>query len=84
MSAEWVGVIGAVITAIGGVVAIALQNRKTSGLYVYRVEQLENAIKKLEDKQDRHNGWVEKVIRLEGRMDEAEHDIRDLKQKKGA
>ena len=36
----------------------------------------------LKEKQDKHNGWVEKVIRLEGRMDEAEHDIRDLKGRK--
>ena len=34
----------------------------------------------LEEKVSRHNNLIERTYRLEGRMDEAEHDIRDLKQ----
>lgn len=30
-----------------------------------------------------HNNMIERVYKLEGRMDEAEHDIRDLKQRAG-
>lgn len=33
----------------------------------------------LEKKQDRHNQLIERTYALEGRMNEAEHDIRDLK-----
>jgi len=33
----------------------------------------------LEEKVSRHNNLIERTYRLEGRMDEAEHDIRDLK-----
>lgn len=33
----------------------------------------------LEEKVNRHNNLIERTFRLEGRMDEAEHDIRDLK-----
>lgn len=36
-------------------------------------------LKQLEDKVNKHNNMVERTYRLEGRMDEAEHDIRDLK-----
>lgn len=36
-------------------------------------------IKQLEDKVEKHNNMVERVYKLEGRMTEAEHDIRDLK-----
>ena len=37
-------------------------------------------IKELEKKVEKHNNMVERMYRLEGRMTEAEHDIRDLKQ----
>lgn len=33
----------------------------------------------LEEKVSRHNNLIERTYKLEGRMDEAEHDIRDLK-----
>ena len=35
----------------------------------------------LEEKVNRHNNLIERTFRLEGRMDEAEHDIRDIKQR---
>ena len=41
-------------------------------LSVYRIEQLEKKV-------DKHNSVVERTFKLEGRMEEAEHDIRDLK-----
>ena len=55
-------------TAIGSVVGIITSQRLTE----YRLKQLE-------DKVAKHNEMVERTYRLEGRMDEAEHDIRDLK-----
>lgn len=36
----------------------------------------------LEEKVNKHNNLIERTFRLEGRMDEAEHDIRDLKNRK--
>lgn len=44
----------------------------TSSLTTYR-------IKRLEDEVGKHNRIIERTFRLEGRMDEVEHDIRDLK-----
>lgn len=41
-------------------------------LISYRVEQLEKKVEK-------HNQVIERTFLLEGRMTEAEHDIRDLK-----
>lgn len=38
----------------------------------YRLQQLEEKVQK-------HNSVVERVYQLEGRMQEAEHDIRDMK-----
>ena len=51
--------------SLGGVMA-------TSSLTSYR-------LKRLEDEVSRHNRLVERTYRLEGRMDEVEHDVRDLK-----
>lgn len=51
--------------SLGGVIA-------TSSLTSYR-------LKKLEDEVSKHNKVVERTFRLEGRMDEAEHELRDLK-----
>lgn len=36
-------------------------------------------IDELTRKVEKHNNMIERVYKLEGRMDEAEHDIRDLK-----
>lgn len=51
--------------SLGGVLA-------TSSLTSYR-------LKKLEEEVNKHNKVVERTFRLEGRMDEAEHELRDLK-----
>lgn len=51
--------------SLGGVMA-------TGSLTNYR-------IKRLEDEVSKHNRIIERTFRLEGRMDEVEHEVRDLK-----
>ena len=41
-------------------------------LVTYRIERLEEKVNK-------HNNIIERTYKLEGRMNEAEHDIKDLK-----
>ncbi|MBO7669575.1 MAG: hypothetical protein J6S60_03205 [Oscillospiraceae bacterium] len=65
-------IVVALITGLLSLAGVYLANRKSSALIAYRIEQLEH-------KQDAHNKMIERVFKLEGRMDEAEHDIRDLK-----
>ena len=43
---------------------------------------VEFRLKQLEDKVNKHNNIIERTFILEGRMTEAEHDIRDLKNAK--
>lgn len=62
-----IGLVGSGLGAFGGVMASAR-------LTQYRLQ-------KLEEKVDRHNGLIERTYKLEGRMTEAEHDIRDIKQR---
>ena len=56
-------------TLVGTFGGILVSNKLTT----YRIE-------KLEEKVDKHNSVIERTFRLEGRMNEAEHEIRDLKQ----
>jgi len=52
--------------SLGGVMA-------TSSLTAYRLKRLEEQVGK-------HNQVIERTFRLEGRMDEVEHEVRDLKE----
>lgn len=62
----------AVIVGILSLLGNYMSNRKSQALIAYRIEQLEQKV-------DKHNKVVERTYLLEGRMNEAEHDIRDLK-----
>ncbi len=55
-------------TIIGSLFGVLTANKLTN----YRIQ-------KLEEKVDKHNTVIERTYKLEGRMTEAEHDIRDLK-----
>ena len=67
--AALIGLAGSGLGAFGGVMASAR-------LTQYR-------LKKLEEKVQAHNNLIERTYRLEGRMTEAKHDIRDMKGGKG-
>ena len=62
-----VSLTGTLIGTFGGIMAA---NRLTT----YRLSQLEKKVEK-------HNSVMERTYKLEGRMNEAEHDIRDIKNK---
>ncbi len=74
--AATISVIGSVIVALISYAANRQGAKEASEanakLIAYRLEQLEK-------KQDKHNGVIERMIHLEGRVSEAEHDIRDIK-----
>ena len=63
-----VAVLGFAGTLAGSLFGILTAQKLTQ----YRLAQLE-------EKVGRHNNLIERTFRLEGRMDEAEHAIRDLK-----
>lgn len=63
------------VSLLGSVASMVVSARKAkqqASLTIYRIDQLEEKVSK-------HNGIVERTYKLEGRMQEAEHDIRDLK-----
>ena len=65
-------IIAALITGLLSLAGVYLANRKSSALIAYRIEQLE-------EKQNIHNQMIERVYKIEGRVTEVEHDVRDLK-----
>jgi hypothetical protein len=67
-------VIVAIISLIGTLGGTFGGILTASKLTNYRIEQLEKKVEK-------HNSVVERTFILEGQMLEAQHDIRDIKQK---
>lgn len=56
---------GTLVGAFGGIIT-------ANKLTTYRIERLEEKVNK-------HNNVIERTYKLEGRMDEAFHEINDLK-----
>ena len=63
-----VAILGLIGTLAGSFLGVVAAGKLTQ----YRLQQLE-------DKVNKHNNLIERTFILEGRMNEAEHDIRDLK-----
>ena len=63
-----VALLGFAGTLLGSLFGVLTAQKLTQ----YRLSQLEEKVNK-------HNNLIERTYRLEGRMDEAEHDIKDLK-----
>ena len=59
---DWATILVAVITAGFAFLGVYMSNRKQAALVAYRLE-------KLEAKVDKHNNVVERMYRLESRMD---------------
>ena len=87
-------IIVAVVSLIGTVVTVWAANRHTlaeldkkSELSDARIDAklekhqavTDTKIEELTRKVERHNNMIERTYQLEGRMTEAEHDIRDIK-----
>ena len=59
---DWATILAAVITAGFAFLGVYASNRKQAALVAYRLE-------KLETKVDKHNSVIERMYRLEGRME---------------
>lgn len=65
MAMALVSLIGTLGGTFGGILT-------ANKLTIFRIEQLEKKVEK-------HNNLVERMYKVEGKIEEAEHDIRDLK-----
>lgn len=65
-------IIVAVISYFASMRGVKEASAENAKLIAYRLQELEK-------KQDKHNAIIERTFKLEGRVTEIEHDIRDLK-----
>ena len=68
----WMPVITAGVTGLLSLLGVYLANRRSSTLIAYRLEELEKKV-------DKHNGLVERMTAVEGRLDAVEDSIKELK-----
>ena len=72
MSDALVAAFSALGTGVLSLIGVYLANRKSSALIAYRLEQLEKKV-------DKHNGLIDRMYKVEGRLDAVEQAIGDLK-----
>lgn len=65
-------VVSGVVTLVVCLITNHAQAEKTRALIDYRVSELEKKV-------DKHNNVVERTYKLEGQMQECQHEILDLK-----
>lgn len=65
-----IAILGFAGTLAGSLLGVMTAQKLTQ----YRLQQLEEKVNK-------HNHLIERMTKLEGRVTEAEHDIRDIKQR---
>ena len=64
----WLNILPTLGTVAGSALGVIASNR----VWQYRIQQLEKKVEK-------HNTVVERTFRLEGRVTEVEHDVKELK-----
>ena len=64
--------ITAVITLVVCIITNHAQQEKTRALMEYQIGELRKTV-------DKHNQIIERTFKLEGKMQEVQHDIQDLK-----
>ena len=69
---NWETIVTAAITAGFAFLGVYLSNRKQAALVAYRLE-------KLEIKVDKHNSVVERMYRLESRVESLQNAINEMK-----
>ena len=69
---EWSTVLAAGVTAVFAFLGVYMSNRKQAALVAYRLE-------KLEIKVDKHNNLVERMYRLESRMESLQNELEQMK-----
>lgn len=78
-----IALIPSVLSLVGVVITCIFSNRKTTNEVTHKLELhqavTDTKLDALREEVHKHNGVIERTFQLEGRMNEAEHDIRDLK-----
>lgn len=78
-----IALIPSALSLVGVIITVNANSRKTTNEVTHKLEMhqavTDTKLESLRDEVHKHNGVIERTFKLEGRMNEAEHDIRDLK-----
>ena len=64
-----IAIISGLCVAIPSVIATVVNNKKSSAVTLYRIDQLEK-------KQDKHNSLIERMYKMEGRVTALENELK--------
>lgn len=71
------------LSLIGVVITCLVSNKKTTNEVTHKLELhqavTDTKLEALRAEVNKHNNVIERTFRLEGQMEECQHDIRDLK-----
>lgn len=73
--------ITAFITAVGVLIVNIMQNRKTSYLLEFRMDNMDGKLKDVEDKLDEHNGYARRFEEIEKAIVAIQKDISFLRER---
>lgn len=73
--------ITAFITAVGVLIVNIMQNRKTSYLLEFRMDNMDSKLKDVEDKIDEHNGYARRFEEIEKAIVAIQKDISFLRER---
>lgn len=68
MSDAWIAALSALATGVLSLIGVYLANRKSAALIEYRMQQLEKKV-------DKHNSLIDRMYKVEGRLDVIEKTI---------
>lgn len=71
-----IGVAGSIVV---GILSYAANRRGAREASETNAKLLDYRLKRLEEKQDKHNDLIERMYKVEGQVTEIIHDLRDLK-----
>ncbi|MFV0515851.1 MAG: hypothetical protein ACK5MV_00435 [Aminipila sp.] len=66
-------IVVAIITAVGLIVTQVIISHRQNNIILYRIDQLE-------EKQDKHNGLIERMVKVEESTKSAHHRIDEIKE----
>ena len=66
---NWETIVVALIAALGPLIGTILTLRQQSHFIDYRMDQVEDSIKKLSDKVDKHNSFDRRLVAIETKLD---------------
>lgn len=69
MSDAWIAALSALATGVLSLIGVYLANRKSAALIEYRMQQLEKKV-------DKHNSLIDRMYKVEGRLDVIEKTIK--------